>query len=258
MSFYDLHIFEISSVLKYVDPISSYPMKNNGRAHCGLILNEEGEELYHFKDRDVTVTPGTLLFIPKGEAYTIDMEDKVNVSLCINFECVEKSGLSPFKISFDNPSRLRALFTDAELLWKSKKIGYNSNCLSILHKIIAYAQRQEFGGLHPKNLEKIKTATEYLNVHFADADFKISKLYELSNVSPKYFGTLFKEQFGVSPKEYAIQLKIERAKELLSTEKLSVSEIGSELGFADLYHFSRVFKQVTSYSPTEYKKMLQK
>ncbi len=253
MLFDDLHIFEIVSVTKYFDQKHLYPMKNADRLHCGFILNEGGTEYYHFKDRDITVSPGNMLFIPKGEAYTIDMDDEANVSLCINFEVFMSEKLRPFKVCFDKPAQVRSLFADAELLWKSKKVGYKADCMSVLHKVIARGQRQEFEGLHPNNLAKIKEAVEYLGEHYTDPDFKISSLYELSGLSPKYFGTLFKTQFGMSPKEYAVYLRIERAKELLLSERLTVTDIGEELGFSDLYHFSKVFKEKTSFSPTEFK-----
>ncbi len=253
MPFESLHIFEISSVMRYEDEKALYPMKNPGRLHCGFILNEKGVEYYHFKDKDITVSPGTLLFIPKGEIYSIDMDDEINVSLCINFECFEKELPRPFKISFDKPSHIRSLFADAELLWKKKKIGFRDDILSVLHKIIASLKRQNFKGLHPANFAKIKPAVDYLEEHFADTDFKICRLYELSELSPKYFGTLFKSQFGVTPKEYATSLRIEKAKELLISERKSVSEISEQLGFSDLYHFSKIFKEKTSYSPLKYR-----
>ncbi len=59
MLFENLHIFEISSVTRYEDEKRLYPMKNTGRLHCGFLLNEKGVEYYHFKDKDITVTPGT-------------------------------------------------------------------------------------------------------------------------------------------------------------------------------------------------------
>ena len=255
MQFEDLHIFEISSVIRYNDEKAQYPMKNPGRLHCGFILNEKGVEYYHFKDKEITVTPGTLLFIPKGEKYSIDMDDEVNVSLCVNFECFENELPRPFKVAFDKPSHIRSLFSEAELLWKKKKIGFRDDCLSILHKVIGGIKRENFKGLHPANFAKIKPAADYLEEHFADSDFKISRLYELSELSPKYFGTLFKSQFGLTPKEYATELRIEKAKELLISEKQSISKISEQLGFSDLYHFSKIFKGKTSYSPLKYREL---
>ena len=59
----------------------------------------------------------------------------------------------------------------------------------------------------------------------------------------------------MTPKEYAGTLRIEKAKELLISERQSVSEISEQLGFADLYHFSKIFKEKTSYSPLKYREL---
>lgn len=232
-------------------------MKNNGRNHCGFIYTEKGCEHYNFSSGRIDAEPGSLIFIPKGEVYTIDLDDEESIAFCFDFELSDETHLSPLSVCKGAASRLRSLFIDSERIWKRKKVGYKADCMSILYKIIARAQRQAFEGIHPKNFAKIKTAVDYLGEHYADRDFKISKLYELSELSPKYFGTLFKAQFGVGPKEYAVSLRIERAKELLQSERLSVTTVSEMVGFSDVYHFSKVFKENTLYSPSEYKRITQ-
>ena len=60
----------------------------------------------------------------------------------------------------------------------------------------------------------------------------------------------------MSPKEYVLELKMRRARELLSQEKYSVSEIGVILGYSDVYHFSKSFKHATGVPPTEWRARL--
>jgi two-component system response regulator YesN len=130
--------------------------------------------------------------------------------------------------------------------------------MSIVYKIISDMKKQSVLRLHPKNYLKIEDAVAFLKKHFCDEDFRISTLYKIADTSPKYFNTLFKTQFGMPPKEYALFLKTEKAKELLLDKKLSIGYIAEVLGFVDLYHFSKFFKKETSYSPTEYRKIMQK
>ncbi len=73
-----------------------------------------------------------------------------------------------------------------------------------------------------------------------------------SGFSKSYIKTQFKKATGFSIIQYYIQLKIDRAKKLLSQQKYSVSEIADSLGFSSVYYFSRQFKLHTDMSPTEY------
>lgn len=66
--------------------------------------------------------------------------------------------------------------------------------------------------------------------------------------------TIFSEIEGQTIEQYLINQKIERAKELLSYNELTVSEIAYALNYTDSHHFSRQFKAKTSFSPTQYRK----
>lgn len=73
----------------------------------------------------------------------------------------------------------------------------------------------------------------------------------------KEYSTLsktFSKSEGITIEQYVILQKIERAKELLSYNQLSISEIALELGYSSTAHFSRQFKKVTKLTPSEYKK----
>ena len=83
-------------------------------------------------------------------------------------------------------------------------------------------------------------------------------MYEISGISSKYFETLFKKSFGRSPKEYLIDLRIDYAKELLCNEKCSVGEAALGSGYADIYHFSKIFKSKTGLSPGKFRKAEEK
>lgn len=72
-------------------------------------------------------------------------------------------------------------------------------------------------------------------------------------LSANYFGDLIKKETGKSAQEY-IQLKvIEIAKDKLYNREKSINEIAYELGFKYPHHFSRMFKKIVGYSPTDYR-----
>jgi AraC-like DNA-binding protein len=74
------------------------------------------------------------------------------------------------------------------------------------------------------------------------------------NVGYSWFRKLFKNYTGLSPGQYYLQLKIEKAKELLSNSSVPMKEISIALNFESSFYFSKIFKEKTGLTPTEYRK----
>jgi ABC-type sugar transport system ATPase subunit len=67
------------------------------------------------------------------------------------------------------------------------------------------------------------------------------------------FRRRFKTQVGLSPNQYFIKSKIEKAKEMLLYTNLEIKEIAEKLGFEDPYYFSRIFKEKVKVSPAKFR-----
>ncbi|MFV0469406.1 MAG: helix-turn-helix domain-containing protein [Dysgonomonas sp.] len=80
----------------------------------------------------------------------------------------------------------------------------------------------------------------------------IKELAAYANMSPSKLKLLFKQIFGNSIFRYYQEFRIKEAARLLKEEKLSVSEVGYEMGFTNLSHFSRVFKEHIGVKPKQY------
>uniref|UniRef100_UPI00359C86CB response regulator transcription factor n=1 Tax=Faecalicatena contorta TaxID=39482 RepID=UPI00359C86CB len=71
-----------------------------------------------------------------------------------------------------------------------------------------------------------------------------------------YLTKIFKKYEGETPLKYIIKLRIEKAKKLMETQpELSIKDICSIVGYYDQHYFSRIFKNITGYSPSEYRKL---
>lgn len=91
-------------------------------------------------------------------------------------------------------------------------------------------------------------SVEYVN------DITVQQVAEKVNLDRSYFSTLFKAEMGISPQKYLMNLRLEKAAELLTIYGESSTMAGISVGYPDLYHFSKIFKQHFGYSPREYRK----
>jgi YesN/AraC family two-component response regulator len=74
-------------------------------------------------------------------------------------------------------------------------------------------------------------------------------------LSPVYISKIFKEETGESPINYLIKIRLEKAKEILvNSGGGSIKSIANQVGYEDVYHFSKLFKKYYGISPLYYKK----
>ncbi|MCO5240174.1 MAG: AraC family transcriptional regulator [Chitinophagaceae bacterium] len=87
-----------------------------------------------------------------------------------------------------------------------------------------------------------------------DQDISIEKVAEELNVSYAWFRKAFKAYSGIAPHQYLLQLKIEKAKTLLTDHSRQVKEIAYALNFKSSFYFSKLFKEKTGFTPEQFRK----
>lgn len=100
---------------------------------------------------------------------------------------------------------------------------------------------------------KLQQALGYINAHL-EQDIQLADLAELLGMSRYYFVRLFKQSMGVTPYQYVLQQRVERAKVLLRHRERAISDIALECGFANQSHFTKHFRQFTGRTPKAYQK----
>ena len=250
-----LCISEVNLVHRYIATAEKYPMKNNGRAHCGFLYTVEGNEIYHFYDGDICVFPNSVTFIPKGEQYSIDFCGERGDVICFDFELADAALLRPFTVSMESDPSAAFSFFDAERKWNSRRRESFPECKACFYKIVSSLVKTETGESGVSENTRLREALSFLRAHCTDPELKISQIAWRFEMSTRYFEMLFLKNYQVTPKEYITILRLELAKELLLSEKLSVTETAYQLGYSDIYHFSKIFKKKTGYTPSAYKRI---
>jgi AraC-like DNA-binding protein/ligand-binding sensor protein len=98
----------------------------------------------------------------------------------------------------------------------------------------------------------VRRAKDYIADHKSET-IKLQQIARALNVSTFHFCRKFKMETGVTFVDYVNRIRIERAKMLLHSSNLSVTEIAYEVGFQSLTHFNRTFRKLVCSSPTEYR-----
>jgi transcriptional regulator GlxA family with amidase domain len=99
---------------------------------------------------------------------------------------------------------------------------------------------------------QIAEAIAHLERHWSES-VPIAELTRIAHRSESSLLRAFKASVGCSPSEYHIGLRIERAKALLRSSSLTVTEIAFRTGHRDSNYFSRLFRRKTGQTPREYR-----
>ncbi len=98
----------------------------------------------------------------------------------------------------------------------------------------------------------IRDAMEYIRNNYS-REISLDDVSRQVNISPYYFSKIFKEESGLNFIEYLTNIRIDKAKELLSETDMSIKEVCATCGYTDPNYFSRSFKKNVGVTPTEYK-----
>lgn len=106
------------------------------------------------------------------------------------------------------------------------------------------------GGLPPAAMRRV---LQYVETHLGDS-IELAELAGVAGLSLFHFARQFKQSEGMSPHQYLMRKRIERAQELLARTELSVSEIAFAAGFADQSHLTRQFRHLIGMAPGQFRR----
>lgn len=232
-----------------------------GRVDYQLIYIHKGAGHYYLHKKWENLSAGNiLLFRPhEPQTYSYYFEEHPEI-YWIHFtgneckEIIQKYNLHNCYIG--EHSLLKTLFQEIIIELQIKKPYFEEMVLSNFLQILATIARSHQQILSPlENDFSINRLVIQLNQKYMD-DWNIESMAEYCKLSTGYFSHLFKKRMGSAPMKYLTELRIEKAKELIATNSMNLSDIAQMVGFTDSLYFSRVFKKTTGIPPKEYQQSL--
>jgi AraC-like DNA-binding protein len=240
-----------------------------------FVYNEQNSAKHSLDLLEINLSSGELLFVVPNQIHTSPPLKKGLKFHSLSFEANCLSLLprqfyfltNPFNrqiISFDSESRLRvkSIFeTLRQLLFSASTRNNTQIILAHLNTLLT-----EFNNAYFKNTSLEIFAGNKLSKFiqfklFIETGFKkqpaVNSIAEKLNLSENQLYSIVKEFSDLSPKKYLIQRLVLEAQRILFYERPSVKELAHELGFADSDYFSRLFKQHTGKSISQFVSYIQ-
>lgn len=237
----DLIITDIEGLYTVPSPKGRKEWIEN-RPNYGLCFCTEGQITYTHKGVQYVSDRDHAIILPQGQSYML-YGDKTGSFPLINFTCLDMLCDTHMLIPIDN---LDAYLKDYELMralsfFDGNKMKLLSLFYDMLHRLFTASSSS-----------LLSPALKYIESNYPKPGLTNGELAQQCNISEVYFRKLFTEQFGMTPKQFIIDIRMNKAKQLLSEGSLKVCAVSEQCRFSNPYHFCRTFKAYTGMTPTEY------
>ena len=124
-------------------------------------------------------------------------------------------------------------------------------CAEVMRLLAETLSLDRLSSQPTRSQEIVEQAKAFIEAHISTV-FDLERLGAEVRLSLPQLNEIFKSYTGMTPYQYCIHAKINRAKEILASGENSVKKISWQVGFDDPYYFSRLFKKKTGYSPSQW------
>ena len=163
--------------------------------------------------------------------------------------------IAPQLFSFEVTNDLRADLEELSFSLQQNNVQLSVQSSLLIYKIIILAVSQisrEFWNLATTDLRILNVLRE-IEDHISE-ELTNKRLAQIANMAVNSFARVFKEEIGVPPQQFVRERRVQKTSILLHHTTEPIEEIARLSGFCDRFHLARVFKEVTSYSPAQYRK----
>ncbi len=271
---------------------NSGPLKNIHLQHCTWKQsppqrkkrpNRERKEHVHTVFHIVVAEEGTGYFVINGDYVHVNGPALFLTDPGVPhfFGCIEDETIIYHEFTFTAPFKnwdalITAIFEKSKTIERHRQLNIQQclNLSKLLHRVLEigfekgvharisigallYQALFEIFQMHLDEIIETRDIWEELRLYIdqhAEEALSLKELSERIHLSPKHVSRQFSRRFGLPPMQYKKKLLIEKAQTLLSTSNQNLDSIADSLGYCDLGHFCKVFKEQTGLTPSQFKK----
>ncbi|MBN2088343.1 helix-turn-helix transcriptional regulator [candidate division KSB1 bacterium] len=271
---------EFPFCIKFYKFTPAFPIVPNYHDFYEIGCFFSGDAIYHIADYSFKVQAGSIVFIQSDQMHTVEADpDNLLLSASIYFRpeliChagnnpVENSYLLPFLSSNSTKSLILQQNDLGISIWQFVLDMYQEYCdnddfyqLALKNRLsdlllVALRMMKRLNLLQkaqtPQNkIKRLDTVLGYIQHHYAES-VTLEQLSEIAFMNASYFCRYFKQVIGLSPINYILRYRIDKAKELLLNSSLSITEVAFKVGFNSQSYFDRLFQKFTRMNPKNFR-----
>ena len=253
----DFFIGRIYTIVKKTE-IGEFYFDNKSREWDGFTLLTEGEGIFMDEYGNVkSYSAGDIALLGRGHPYKIHLPNGgsyITSALDIHFDGLDDSHLFSQVLHLDNDTVMR--FEEINKKFSSceeKAIIATRMLLTSIYTDIMQSIEPPASTVNndAKKAERIVRQTFRENL-------PVSEIAKRCNISPSYLRACFLRSFGISLTRYRERLRIEEAEILIRCGFFSIREIAEQLGYCDVFHFTKNFTRAKGVSPSKYREQFLK
>lgn len=245
--------------------------------HYEIYYQLSGDRYYFIKDETYYIQKGTLVWLNIADIHkTLRASEVDGERILINFKkdflksmgekevsrllkCFESEN-NILQLNLDEQKEMETLLS--KMLIESKDMLYNKVLLSehliLSNRYLKEAVNQDRDNTNTSvKYDRITKIARYLKDHYSEK-ITLENVAETFYISPYYLSRTFKEGTGFNFINYLNYIRISQAKRLLEDTDLKVISISQQVGFENITHFNRVFKEIEGITPSKYRKEMSK
>jgi len=274
----------INSIERHVD--ADWSKTRSRHCYYEMIYVKKGISMLEIENIKTMLGPNDIIIIKPQKLHTLKVQEGSKCEfIVLYFSFVsgieQKTPNFPSEISIED---FINFFTGSHTgPFLKLKVNQKNDIITILNRIVSEKAQEQFGSdflIHLlilelfvlisralklewersitddslKQKELVRLAEEYI-WNYYERDIGLDDISGYVFLSPSYFTRIFKKETGQTPISYLINLRINRAKELLSESDEKASDIALSVGFSSQQRFNETFKKITGMTPIEYRKI---
>ncbi|MBE7026425.1 MAG: AraC family transcriptional regulator [Ruminococcaceae bacterium] len=269
-------------IVKTIEKIhdTSWSMDVNYHDHFEMVYFKRGEAVFQVAGTDVPMSVNDIIIIKPHQAHKFIVRSKGGCEFFVlSFKFTSTTDGHASDLSLTD---FIEFVNDESTAFINLKLNRKNEIVGVLNRILREHDRQQIWSdylcylmimelfiLISRNLkqeweqsirsrsvklkELLNISKEYINANYS-RELSLSDVAGYIFLSESYFAHTFKDEFGISPKKYLLNVRIDAAKDLLANTDQKINDIAKEIGFSSQQRFNDIFKKYEKMTPLHYRK----